>query len=164
MTLALLLACATPPAPEARAPAAERSIPAESDRPVTGVSGSVASGERTVLARFRDGAMGSEIVAVEGGVERVLVPASFNADRPAISGDGERVAFVSGKTGLASIWVVPFAGGEPVQVTNVGVARRKGERGAPEGFVPPPVDDSLRFEGNALVWTAPDGPRRAELP
>ncbi len=50
-------------------------------------------------------------------------------------------------------------GGAPVQLTNVGlegIKRRPGQ--PPPGFVPPPFDDSLTFEGHQLRWSSPDGP------
>lgn len=87
-----------------------------------------------------------------------------HADRPAVSPDGEWVAFVSGRTGIASIWLAPFEGGEALQLTNEGIEDRKVPGRPPEGFVAPPHEGPPRFEGDALVWDAPDGPHRVELP
>ncbi|MCB9687201.1 MAG: hypothetical protein H6735_19330 [Alphaproteobacteria bacterium] len=120
---------------------------------------------RSVVAGWEEEALGSRLLAVErDGTSWTLVDASWNADRPALSADGTRVAFVSGRTGLASVWIVPFEGGEPRQLTNVGLRRVKGSTGAPEGFVPPPIDDGMHFEGEVLTWTAPDGVHRVEAP
>jgi hypothetical protein len=87
-----------------------------------------------------------------------------HADRPAISPDGERVAFVSGRTGVASIWLVPFAGGEAMQLTNVALEDRRVPGQPPDGFVAPPHQGPPRFDGDALVWDAPDGHHRVVLP
>jgi hypothetical protein len=72
------------------------------------------------------------------------------------------VAFVSGVSGLASIYVVPFDGStDPVQLTNVGhgagapVARKPAD-----GWVAPPIDDSLQFDGDWLTWNGPHGAAR----
>lgn len=122
------------------------------------------AGERRVISRRAPGEPWAELVVSEkvGGVwqpDRVLVSGRANPDRPALSPDGEQVAFVSGLTGLASIWVMPFAGGEePIQVTNVDLHLVKRAPGQPPpGFQPPPVIDDLRFDGDDLVWTGPEG-------
>jgi hypothetical protein len=83
-------------------------------------------------------------------------------DRVAISKDGRNVAFVAGADGLVALWVVPFDGGAPVQLTNLGL--RSDRTGLPAGFVPVPHRSPPRFEGRELVWTAPDGEHRVALP
>lgn len=103
---------------------------------------------------------------------RVLVD---HGDRPALSPDGEQVAFVSGRSGIASLWLVPFDGGEPIQLTNRGLTspavspahldgpvHPPGQ--PPAGFVPPPHSGPPRFDGDRLVWDAPDGPQEVALP
>lgn len=162
----LLLACSAVPGPVPADPASGRRATAEAvdtapERIVT--TRSSGSG-RSVEAGWEPEALGSRLLAIEGGRTRVLVDASWNADRPALSDDGRWVAFVSGRSGFASVWIVAFEGGEPRQLTNVGVAREKGATGAPAGFVPPPVDGSLRFDGEALTWTGPDGETRRVTP
>lgn len=87
---------------------------------------------------------------------QVLV-AQGNPDRVAMDPTGEVVAYVSGATGLASVYIVPFQGGESVQLTNVDL--RPGA-GRPPGFVPPPHDHSLRFDGPWLRWDSPEGPQQ----
>ncbi len=96
-------------------------------------------------------------------------------DRPALAPDGERLAFVSGRTGIASLWILPFEGGQAVQLTNRdlrspavseapldGPVHPPGQ--APPGFVPPPHQGPPRFEGDRLVWDGPDGPHEVALP
>lgn len=57
--------------------------------------------------------------------------------QPSFAADGETVLFVSGHTGLASIWSVSLAGGaRPVQLTNVGLGPCEGP--GPR-FVPVPA-------------------------
>ena len=121
-------------------------------------------GDRLAYCRRGDGVALSSIEVWEhrrGGAwtgPRVLA----GGDRPALSPDGETVAFVSGHTGIASVWVMPFAGGEPIQLTNRDLTRIPGQ--APEGFVPPPHRGPLRFDGDRLVWESPDGGQEVGLP
>ena len=87
-----------------------------------------------------------------------------DGDRPALSPDGELVAFVSGRTGIASVFVVPFAGGDALQLTNVGIERPGAPGQAPVGFVPPPHEAPPRFDDDQLVWDSPRGSHAVELP
>ncbi|MCA9494232.1 MAG: hypothetical protein KC621_30100 [Myxococcales bacterium] len=165
---ALLLACAPevgdPPVTPPELPSRVSAEAVDTAPERISVTRTSATG-RSVVAGWEPEALGSRLLAVEAdGRSRTLVDASWNADRPALSEDGALVAFVSGRSGIASVWVVPFEGGEPRQLTNVGMRRVKGQPGAPEGFVPPPVDDSLRFDGDALVWSGPERAHRVELP
>ncbi len=136
----------------------------------TGVIGTPtidSEGTRFVYCRQADGLGLSSIEAwarAEDGSwtgPRVL---DDHADRPAISPDGERVAFVSGRTGVASIWLVPFAGGDAVQLTNAGLEDNRVPGQPPTNFVAPPHQGPPRFDGGALVWDAPDGSHRVVLP
>lgn len=120
------------------------------DRLPDGVFEEVRAGARVVRAH-RDGAS-YWIGASDGGEERALVPTG--GDRLAISPDGSQVAFVAPRDGAATVFVVPFARGDPRPVTPA-VVRMPGR--SPEGFVAPPADRSLRFVGDALCWTAPAG-------
>lgn len=132
------------------------------DRTGPGVVGAVSrAAGLEAWAERPTGELSTVIVVRAGAVRRVLVDDGGMPDRPALSEDGTRLAYVSAVTGLASIWVVDVDGGNPRQLTNVGIERDK-TRGAPAGWVPPPMDRSLRWEGDALTWTAPDGPRRLE--
>ena len=92
---------------------------------------------------------------------RILTDAG-NPDLVAISKDGSRVAFVAGANGIAAVWVVPFDGGAPLQLTNVDL-RRVG-KGPPEGFVPIPFREPPRFAADKLVWSARDGEHAVVLP
>jgi hypothetical protein len=92
------------------------------------------------------------LVAGDESGARVLVPSG--GDRVALSPDGAQVAYVAPRDGVTTVWVVPFAGGPSRPVTPA-VVRVPGR--APEGFVAPPRDRSLRFEGDALCWHAPAG-------
>lgn len=78
-------------------------------------------------------------------------------DRPVVSPDGHAVAFVSGRTGIASLWTFPLADGATtaVQLTNVGLEHVRHASGvAPEGFVPPPDQTTLRWDQDGLSWVA----------
>jgi hypothetical protein len=85
----------------------------------------------------------------------------------AISPDGAWVVWVSGASGLASLWAAPFDGGEPRQLTNEGVVPAGATPGhPPAGFVAPPhqgpptverLDDG-RYRA---AWQAPDGEHSA---
>jgi hypothetical protein len=78
---------------------------------------------------------------------RVLVPMAWRPDRVAVSPDGQHVAFVSGRTGLASVYVVSVEDEAPRQLTNTGLSGP----GIPQGFVPPPRT-APRFAGEQLCW------------
>ncbi|MFK7928163.1 MAG: hypothetical protein AB8H79_08225 [Myxococcota bacterium] len=107
-------------------------------------------GSRFVFADRLDGDPVSKLV-VCGERCRTLVTVG-HPDRVALSEDGEMVAYVAGSHGLPAIFVSPFAGGEARQLTNAGLHRHF--PGKPPGFVPPPQDGPLRFEGSELVWVA----------
>lgn len=138
----VVLACASPP-------------PAETDAIPDGVVASRREGPHEVrIVRTR----GPGTALLLDGVP--LLEDGWNPDRPALAPDGT-VAFVSGRTGIASIWTVR-RGEAPAQVTNVGLEGAKRRPGQPPpGFVPPPVDDSLAFDGDVLRWSGPDGPHLA---
>jgi hypothetical protein len=124
------------------------------------------AGDRIAFAYRRSQAFGSAVAVVayeDGGWHgpRVLVDEG-TPDRAAISPDGGRVAYVAGADGVAAIWLVAFDGGEPVQLTNVGV--RKDGPGEPAGFVPVPDREPPRFTGDRLVWESAEGEHQAVLP
>lgn len=118
-----------------------------------------ASGNRRALSRRSADEMSTELVVAErsdtGWHERVL-NSDGNPDRVAISHSGEHVAFCSATSGFASLYVQPFAGGEAIQVTNIGLVQEK-RGGPPQGWTPPPTTDDLAFDGDFLVWTSEEG-------
>lgn len=122
-----------------------------------------ADGLRKVFVRRAAQGPLTELVVAEwdgaAWTESVRIAGPPAPDRPAISPDGETIAFVSGVTGVASVWVTPFEGGvDPTQLTNVGLHLVKRDPAhPPAGFVPPPIDGSLTFDGDELSWTTPDG-------
>lgn len=82
-------------------------------------------------------------------------------DRPAFSPDGARLAFFSGRTGLASLYVAtlpqPLAtidSASVTQVTNVGLETQKRVGAPPAGFVPPPDDGKIAWTEAGITWAA----------
>ncbi len=113
------------------------------------------------------------VVACEGdrwGEPRTLVGGPGSPDRVAISPDGAWVVWVSGASGVASLWAAPFDGGDARQLSNRGVAREAASPGAPPaGFVAPPhqgppVIEPGQAGGYRVSWQAPDGEHSVELP
>ncbi|MDP2313648.1 MAG: hypothetical protein Q8P41_12130 [Pseudomonadota bacterium] len=108
-------------------------------------------------------------VTLPDGVPERLTDWVGSEDRPLLSPDGRRLAFVSGRTGLASWWVIDLDGARPVpvaaarQVTNVGVTR--GRPGvAPEGFTPPPDGTTYAWTAGGLEWVAEGVAHTAVVP
>lgn len=88
------------------------------------------------------------------GARRALAPAAGPDDLPIAIPDG-RVAFVSARTSIASLWIVDPATDEaPRQLTNRGMAAG----GARVGFVPPPVE-VLEASVDHLIYDAGGGAR-----
>lgn len=131
---------------------------------IVGLEAFDGDGDRKVWVRRIEGAAFTELVVAEKVDEiwesEVRIVGRANPDRPAIDPDGNVVAFVSGISGLALIYVVPFDGtDDPTQLTNLGLGGMRRSPGLPpDGWVPPPIDDSLHFDGNFLDWNGPDGP------
>jgi hypothetical protein len=120
--------------------------------------------DRAVWVERIDSGPFTRILARDGRGVREIVRLGA-ADRPVLSPDGGWVAFVYAPAGVAAIGLVPFEGGPPVQLTNVGVERHKHEPGVPpDGFVPVPHDDSLAFAGDRLVWDTPAGRQSVRVP
>jgi hypothetical protein len=86
-----------------------------------------------------------------------------HGDRATISPDGRRIAWVDVETGLAAVWVASFDGEDKVQLTNVGLVSA-GTGSPPQGYIPPPHQGPLSFDGDTLTWLSPDGPQTVELP
>jgi hypothetical protein len=100
-------------------------------------------------------------VDLPGGVPIALTDWPGSEDRPVISPDGRRLAFVSGITGVASWWVVDLDGALPVppedarQLTNVGVESAPRKPGhPPAGFVPVPDGTVYTWTADGLSWVA----------
>ncbi|MFN7132927.1 MAG: TolB family protein [Myxococcales bacterium] len=97
-------------------------------------------GELAVLRRLPDYQMVLELYAPDGTLRRELAREQGHLSTPFFTPDGRAVLFVSARSGVASLFRVPTAGGAAVQVTNHG--RRRVE----PGVVPPPHRrESIRF-------------------
>lgn len=118
------------------------------------------------LAHSEDGTRAAWVALPEGGPMGVLTVldlapgadpralARGAVDRVALSPDGAHVAYVRGGV-YPRMEIVAVDGGEPRVLTNEDLVRTPGK--APEGFVPPPHEGPPRFDGDRLVWEAPDG-------
>lgn len=111
-------------------------------------------GDPTRLFVAADGVDNGAIYLLSGDQAPVAVVTGGRPDRLAIGPDGT-LAYVSGVTGLPSVWVrAPDAAAR--QLTNVGVAPTPGAR--PPGFVDPPRSapvfdgDWLRWDGGEVRW------------
>jgi hypothetical protein len=124
-----------------------------------------AKGDALVATLIMDGQHAHEtsvgIIDMKGRV-KVLADGPGVDATPSISPDGRTVVFVSGRTTVASFYVTTVDGGEPKQLTNVGMDSTMLFGGPPKGFVPPPVsshhmewvsDDVLRYNaGGGEFW------------
>jgi hypothetical protein len=118
-------------------------------RPAALADGSV------VVARRSDEPGETDLWLVdEHGAARTLAPAPGPDDLPIAIPDG-RVAFVSARTGIASIWIVDPAVGAATQLTNRGLV----VGGARTNFVPPPnevisaTNDHVEYDaGGGEIW------------
>jgi hypothetical protein len=96
-----------------------------------------------------DGETAIAIADRHGNLE-ILADAEGVDDRPTISPDGKTVVFVSGRTGIASLFRTTIAGDPPVQLTNAHLEPGLEREGDPEGFVPPPV------QASRISWSSAD--------
>ncbi|MCB9763703.1 MAG: hypothetical protein H6739_28295 [Alphaproteobacteria bacterium] len=122
------------------------------------------AGDRVAFAH-RDGAAevsALDVLSVSEPEGRRRIVDRGSADRVGLSEDGAWVVWVWGVTGIASVWAAPFEGGDPVQLTNVGLKPTPGQ--APAGFVAPPHRGPLTVVDGEVRWTAPDGPHAVALP
>ena len=79
--------------------------------------------------------------------DRALAPHPGPDELPLLLDDGAQVVFVSGRSGVASLWRVDVDGGGLLQLTNRG--QRPGH--LDDRFVPPPAR-SMRQEGDDVVY------------
>jgi len=126
-----------------------------------------ADGRRVVwseraVGEFRPRLRSIEWLGQEWSDVRTLLEDFGQMDRVAISPDGKWVAFVSAPERWATVFVMSFEGGDPRALTNTDLHPRKGE--LPAGLVLPPHLGPPRFNGASLVWLAPDGEHRVDLP
>lgn len=93
------------------------------------------------------------MIAAPDGALKMVADAEGADDRGSVSPDGQTVVFVSGRTGVASLFRTTVDGAEPVQLTNAGLEPGRDDDSAPVGFVPPPMG------ADALVWVSADAVR-----
>jgi len=117
------------------------------------------SGTSLLVAKHEEAGLGTDIwlIGVPDGRELRLTNEPGVDDRPAWSPDGEQILFVSGRSGLASLWMMSPDGGGQVQITNKGIKGGTGR--APEGFVPVPLSSrDLRWkESRRVTYSGGDG-------
>ena len=133
--------------------------PEHTHRPTHGVLGTSAVSDqrtgRSVEVRRSASQLYCRLWLVDGDEQRVLVDDGGNPDQPALSDDGRLLAYVSGASGISSVYVMVIANGRTFQLTNVDLRRTKGEMSPPEGFVPSPADGSLVVSKDSVSWTHP---------
>jgi TolB protein len=98
------------------------------------------------------GGEGETAVMLAGadGTQHTLADGEGVDDRASVSSDGVTVVFVSGRSGIASLWRTTLEGAAPVQLTNAAITAGVEREGEPEGFVPPPVS------ADRLEWVSAD--------
>ena len=152
----------------------ERTGPRRLGGEVVGLPAIDARARRLVFSHAPQARPETEIAAVacsDGawGEPRSLAPGPGSPDRPAISPDGEQVVWVSGASGLPSLWTVAFTGGELRQISNQGLERATQPGQPPAGFIAPPEQGPARVDpmgqGSYRVsWQGADGEHSVELP
>lgn len=119
-------------------------------------------GRAIVLSRAREDSsiqlperLGVETFDVVTGASRQLTHGEFDDVRPEFHPSAAWVLFVSGgRTGFASFWRVSAAGGEPIQLTNIGA------QSVDERFVPTPFQRTIwSSDGRWFVYDFKSGPR-----
>ena len=136
----LLLACDPPLRPES-----------DQTARAVGALGVLADGA-AVVSRRGDAPGETDLwIVPKSGEARPLAPAPGADDLPTILPDG-RVAFVSNRTTVASIWIADPKTGTAVQLTNRGLAAGR----ELTGFVPTPMK-RMAVEGGALVYESSPG-------
>ena len=120
------------------------------DRQTVVVSRVTPDGSELVLLRQVDGRWSDPTVVVR----------EHSPDRPALDPTGHRLAWVQGP--LAALWLLDLDTGIRTQLTNTVTQHAPGL--PPDGWLPVPHASPPRFDGDALVWDAPDGAHRLVLP
>jgi hypothetical protein len=127
----------------------------------TDVKGEVVPAPAGALLFTTVGGVGNSAVMLTdaSGALHVIADSDGVDDRPSISDDGVTVVFVSGRTGIASLWRTTLDGAPAVQLTNKDIVAGIERDGPPEGFVPPPVmADRLEWVSTDVVrYDAGDG-------
>ncbi len=86
-------------------------------------------------------------------------------DRPLFSPDGRALVFVSGRTGIASLWGqrLDAPDSPAVQLTNQGLEHQQRLPGqAPVGFVPPPDGGAYAWTDEGVAWSTRAGDHRID--
>jgi hypothetical protein len=120
------------------------------DRSMVVIARATDQGSELVLLRKSAGAWSDPLVLVH----------EHNPDRPALSPDSRRVAYVAGPT--AALWLLDLDTSRRTQLTNLNSQHLPGL--PPENWVPVPHQAPPRFQGNQLVWDAPDGSHSVMIP
>lgn len=102
------------------------------------------TGERHVVQSVAGEEPGESEIMVDGVV---IASAPGPDDQPVLLDDGHTVVFVSGRTGVASLWRVDVDGTRLQQLTNVGV--KVGQ--LDDAFVPPPAR-TLEADGDGVRY------------
>ena len=122
-------------------------------------------GNSLLMSKLEEDGVGSDIFLLSepGGELTRLTDNPGVDDRPVWSPDGGRVLFVSGRSGLASLWVMGRDGTKEVQLTNVDLRWKRGA--APVGFVPVPVRSrDVSWSGDGTVaYTVAERTLRLQL-
>lgn len=128
------------------------------------VKGDLTQGPAGALLFTRENELAGEgetavVLTDAEGQQQTLADGEGVDDRASVSSDGVTVVFVSGRSGIASLWRTTVAGAAPVQLTNAAIVAGVEREGAPEGFVPPPVSaDRLEWlSADVVRYDAGDG-------
>ena len=120
------------------------------------------AGDRVVVSRLAPS--GTELVLFErisqGWSEGRVLVSEGDPDRPALDPAGERLVYVAGP--VAGLWLLELDTGQRTRLTNHEVDHLPGQ--PPVGLIAVPHRSPPVFEGDSLVWVAPDGSHRLELP
>ena len=88
--------------------------------------------------------------SASGKINGYLTDGKFDDGRPEFSPTGDQIVFVSGgRSGIASFWMIPTKGGEPQQITNVGLETSHTPEFVPTPYHPPtwsPDRHSLAYD------------------